>query len=148
MESPSRLRYSGKCPFPPHVISSGGSMLYDSTAQNRYSYDESRNLPCVREYRALRTGVSVVTPSQAFFPEISRLSLTYYFESILIPTLTTARDDGKGMESPSRLRYSVKCPFPPQVISSGGSMLYRSTVKNRYSFEESRNLSCGREYTL
>jgi hypothetical protein len=108
-----RVWCPGKMAFPSPVISSGGTMLYDSTAQNRYSYDESRNLSCVREYRTLCTSVSVVTPSQAFFSEISRLSLTYYFESILIPALTTARDDGKGMESPSRLRYSGKCPFPP-----------------------------------
>ena len=61
----------------PPVISSGGSILYGSTAQNRYSYDESRNLSCVREYLVFYTGVSVVTSSQTFFWEISRLSLTY-----------------------------------------------------------------------
>ena len=32
------------------------------------------------------------------------------------------------------------------VISSGVSMFHDDTVKSRYSFEEPRNLSCGREY--
>jgi hypothetical protein len=36
--------------------------------------------------------------------------------------------------------------IPLPVISSGGTMLHEDTVKNRYSFEESRNLSRGREY--
>ena len=36
------------------------------------------------------------------------------------------------------------CPLP--VISSGGTMLRETIAQNRYSFEESRNLSCGREY--
>ena len=35
---------------------------------------------------------------------------------------------------------------PAPVISSGVSMLHEDTVKNRYSFEESRNLSRVREY--
>ena len=54
------------------------------------------------------------------FPEdFSTLSHTIllFFNN---PALTSARNDGKGMESPSRLRYSRKCPFPPHVISSGG----------------------------
>ena len=36
------------------VISSGGSMLDDSTSKNRYSFDESRNLSWAREYRAFQ----------------------------------------------------------------------------------------------
>ena len=104
------------------VISSGGSMLSDYVDKNRYSFDESRNLSCGREYWAsgaaksrpgikrrrflicapphppwpkaitleplrpqgvtpqhLLSAVSVVTPSQAFTWEISRLFLTYDF---------------------------------------------------------------------
>ena len=36
--------------------------------------------------------------------------------------------------------------YPKLVISSGVNMLRENTVKNRYSFEESRNLSCVRDY--
>ena len=39
------------------VISSGVNMLYDSTVKNRYSCDESRNLPCIREYKAFNTPI-------------------------------------------------------------------------------------------
>ena len=38
--------------LPTPVISSGGIMLRETISQNRYSYDESRNLSCGREYRA------------------------------------------------------------------------------------------------
>ena len=41
-----------RLPLP--VISSGGSMLDDSTSKNRYSFDESRNLSWAREYRAFQ----------------------------------------------------------------------------------------------
>ena len=40
--------------IPLPVISSGGSMLDDSTSKNRYSFDESRNLSWAREYRAFQ----------------------------------------------------------------------------------------------
>ena len=38
--------------IPPPVISSGGTMLHEDALKNRYSYEESRNLSRVREYRA------------------------------------------------------------------------------------------------
>ena len=37
---------------PAPVISSGGNMLHEDIAKNRYSYEEPRNLSRVREYRA------------------------------------------------------------------------------------------------
>ena len=43
-------------------------------------------------------------------------------------------------------RYSQRVSPSRPVISSGVSMLHEDTVKNRYSFDESRNLSCTREY--
>ena len=43
-------------------------------------------------------------------------------------------------------RYSQRVRPSHPVISSDGSMLHKDAVKNRYSFEESRNLSCAREY--
>ena len=65
--------------LPTPVISSGGIMLRETISQNRYSYDESRNLSCFREYRAFFTVLSVVRPSEAYIWEISRLYLTFYF---------------------------------------------------------------------
>jgi hypothetical protein len=81
--------------------------------QSRYSFDESRNLSCVREYSfSLRN-----QELQHRYSHLSRRSLDSLSHTILTTlltsALTTARDDGKGMESPSRLRYSGKCPFPP-----------------------------------
>ena len=52
-------------------------MLSDYADKNRYSFDESRNLSCAWDYRSFSHDISVVTPSQTFTWEISRLSLTY-----------------------------------------------------------------------
>ena len=59
---PLEMTLEGKCHYTENVfavysathpvISSGGRMLHDSTAQIRYSFDESRNLSCVPEYKA------------------------------------------------------------------------------------------------
>ena len=48
---------------------------------------------------------------------------------IAITALTSARDDEGGVESPSQVGRSGKMTLPSHVISSGGSMLYDSTVK-------------------
>jgi hypothetical protein len=42
--------------------------------------------------------------------------------------------------------FAVYSASRSPVISSGGRMRYNSTVKNRYSFDEPRNLSCAWEY--
>ena len=123
---------------PPHpVISSGGSMLHENTVKNRYSYDESRNLSRGREYRAFQLPqlrCSKCTPSAfGIFPRrgggkrvfrCSRGSQFFF-------TMKTVY-----------LLYETTHP----VISSGGNMLHEDIAKNRYSFDESRNLSCAREY--
>lgn len=45
-----------------------------------------------------------------------------------------------GRSLDSSYLYNLIGTYPPR-----GSMLHEDTVKNRYSFEKSRNLSCGRE---
>ena len=43
-------------------------------------------------------------------------------------------------------RYSQHVRPPHPIMSSGDKMLCKTIAKNSYSFEEPRNLSCGREY--
>ena len=148
MESPSQAGRSGKRTLPSpsfRAVAACFMALLPKIATATMSREISLvvgNTGFPSEFRSCNTVIVI------FLGDLSTLSHILFFTVTVTTALTSARDDGIGMESPSRLRYSVKCPFPPQVISSGGSMLYRSTVKNRYSFEESRNLSCGREYTL
>ena len=143
--------------IPLPVISSGGTMLRETIAQNRYSYDESRNLSCVREYRAFQNpsvacGASIGTPPPQAVPLPSkegRLGCT-----------ATAKPWGLNV-SPNSLSLEMTIDgkrhigedgihdvrdHPAPVISSGGIMLCETIAKNRYSYDESRNLSCGREY--
>ena len=63
----------------------------------------------------------------------------------LTTALTSARNDVIGKVSFFCKRFSCIFPYPKPVISSGGSMPYDSTAKNRYSFDEPRNLSCAWE---
>ena len=132
-------------------------MLRETIAQNRYSFDESRNLSCGREYRAFQNpsvacGASIGTPPPQAVPLPSkegRLGCT-----------ATAKPRGLNV-SPNSLSLEMTIDgkrhigedgipdvrdHPAPVISSGVSMLHEDTVKNRYSFDESRNLSCTREY--
>ena len=140
-------RFSCIFSYPKPVISSGGSMPYDSTTKNRYSFEEPRNLSCVRDYRSFPHDIRVVTPSQPFTREISRLFLTY-------DSYNHLHSDAY-LRSKWRRRDSVTIAITvfqrddfsrSPVISSGGSMRHDTTVKNRYSSDESRNLSCVREY--
>ena len=55
---------------------------------------------------------------------------------------------GKGWSHFRKKVHYEEWPYPYSVISSGGSMPYENAVQNRYSFEESRNLSCAREYRV
>ena len=132
-------------------------MLHEDIVKNRYSYDESRNLSRVREYRAFQNpsvacGASIGTPPPQAVPLPSkegRLGCT-----------ATAKPRGLNV-SPNSLSLEMTIDgkrhinedgihdvrdHPAPVISSGVSMLHEDTVKNRYSYDESRNLSCAREY--
>ena len=129
MESPSRLQYSRKCPFPPHVISSGASILYDSTAKIATATMSREIFLVFRNTRFSHRRQRCNTVIVIFLGDFSTLSHILSLQFLLTSALATARNDGKGMESSSRLRYSRKYPFPPHVISSGASMLYDSTAK-------------------
>jgi hypothetical protein len=129
MESPSRLRYSRKYPFPPHVISSGASMLYDSTAKIATAAMSREIFLVFGNTRFSHQRQRCNTVIVIFLGDFSTLSHILSLQFLLTSALATARNDGKGMESPSRLQYSRKCPFPPHVISSGASILYDSTAK-------------------
>ena len=73
------------------VISTGGSMLSGSAVQNRYSFEEWRNLSWVREYR------SSLKHRHSHLPERSLDSFSHtIFTIIFIPARTTARNDVKG----------------------------------------------------
>ena len=68
------------------------------------------------------------------------------FTDIAITALATARNDGEGWSHFCKKVHHEEGLYPYFVISTGGSMLNDSAVKNRYSFEEWRNLFCVREY--
>ena len=111
----------------PALTNRGGSILHEDTVRNRYSYDEPQNLSCAREYRAFQL-LQLLRSSRLFEADPS---------SGLWPSPFS-----KGELAD---RYSQRVSPSRPVISSGVSMLHEDTVKNRYSFEEPRNLSCGRE---
>ncbi len=121
-------RYSQRVSPSRPVISSGVSMLHEDTVKNRYSFEEPRNLSCGRECRAFQL-LQLLRSSRLFEADPSPgLWPSPFFKGELAD------------------RYSQRVSPSRPVISSGVSMLHEDTVKNRYSFEEPRNLSCGREY--
>ena len=120
-------------------------MLYDTTAQNCYSFEESRNLSCERECRSFPSGWHCKTVRGIYQGDFGALSLIRFLQVLslrhLPPIEMTLRGRGHFTENV----FPVCFPIPLLVISSGGRMLHDAIVKNRYSFEESRNLSCERE---
>ena len=134
---------SEKWQIPPLVISSGGSMPFDSNVKNRYSFDESRNLSCVRDYRAFPPGFTSCNTAIVIYPgDFSTPSHIRFLCSSTIRRLPPLEMTRWGKVSFFCKRFSCIFPYPKPVISSGGRMPYDTTVKNRYSSEESRNLSC------
>ena len=111
-------------------------MLSDYADKNRYSFDESRNLSCVREYRVFQ-----------FFHLFRRFRL---FEAdpsppFGLPPSPRGHASNDRASSVNMIFRNDNTTHSP-VISSGGSMLHDIAAKNRYSFDESRNLSCGQDY--
>ena len=111
-------------------------MPHDTAAQNRCSFEETRNFSCVREYRVFqlfhlfrRFRLFEADPSPPFGLPPS-------------PRGHASNDRASSVNMIFRNDNTTHSP----VISSGGSMLYDIAAKNRYSFDESRNLSCVRDY--
>ena len=129
----------------PLVISSDGKRRDDTTCKNRYSFEKSRNLSCFREYRACSHCRCCKTVRDIYLRDLSTLS---HFRFLCItpfrrlPPLEMTRENRHHFSENDIENISLPVP----VISTGVIMIDDSAVKNRYSFDEWRNLSCFREY--
>ena len=95
-----RKRYWEKMSLPDIVISTGVSMPYNSTTKNCYSFEEWRNLSCFRKCRAFHSNTEAKA-RHSHLPGRSLDSLPHTILTIFhTPTLTPARDDESGKESP------------------------------------------------
>ncbi|XOQ30991.1 MAG: hypothetical protein ACFWUL_00300 [Dialister sp.] len=130
--------------LPVPVISTGVIMIDDSAVNNRYSFDEWRNLSCFRECRACSHCRCCKTVRDLYPRDLSTLShfrFLYFTPFRRLPPLEMTREDRHHFSENDIENISLPVP----VISTGVIMIDDSAVNNRYSFDEWRNLSCFRE---
>ena len=82
------------------VISTGEDMPGDSTAKNRYSFEEWRNLSCVREYQAFSGNRGCKLTVNIFQGDFSTLSHKLFLRISSFHRLPPLEMTGGGVEPP------------------------------------------------